>query len=110
MAKKPSGDLPFGSPAPFAEPAWYNALQSPYYGDSHRRLRAFVRDYLEEHVIPNAEAWEEDGHIPREEVVRFARAGLTFQDVPAKYRPGTSLPANIPENGRINFPVRVYGC
>ncbi|CAH0055030.1 unnamed protein product [Clonostachys solani] len=97
MTGKPAVSHPFGNPAPFAEPAWYNVLESPYYNDSHRKLRAFVRDYLEKHVIPAVEEWEETGEVPLEEIVRWARSGLAFQDMPEKYRPGIGLPAGIPE-------------
>ncbi|EXJ83935.1 hypothetical protein A1O3_04602 [Capronia epimyces CBS 606.96] len=87
----------FGNPSPWAEPAWYNVLSSPYYNDSHRKLRDFVRAYIDDNVLPNAQEWEEEGHVPLEETLRFARAGLALQDVPPKYRPGISLPAGIDE-------------
>lgn len=57
---------PFGDPAPWAEPAWYNYLESPYYNDSHRRLRKYVRDYIETNVAPHTEEWEEMGDCPFE--------------------------------------------
>jgi hypothetical protein len=57
---------PFGELSPWAEPAWYNAIESPYYNDSHRRLRAYVREYVDEHVLPYAEKWEEEGGCPPE--------------------------------------------
>ena len=56
----------FGDPAPWAEPAWYNTLSSPYYNDSHRRLRKFVREYIDENVLPYSEEWEEAGVVPKE--------------------------------------------
>ncbi|KAF2817629.1 acyl-CoA dehydrogenase NM domain-like protein [Mytilinidion resinicola] len=87
----------FGDLNPWAEPAWYNVLSSPYYNDSHRKLRRFVRDYMNENVLDFAEEWEEKGEVPREETIKFARAGLAFQNIPAKYRPGVSLPAGISE-------------
>ena len=59
----------FGDPEPWAEPAWYNALDSPYYDESHRALRKYIRAYLEEHVIPFAEDWEKEGKVPLK--VRF---------------------------------------
>ncbi|OAG39595.1 hypothetical protein AYO21_06239 [Fonsecaea monophora] len=64
---------PFGSLDPFAEPAWYNALDSPYYNDSHRTFRKFVRDYLETNVLPYSEQWEKDGFVPLE--TRYSVAG-----------------------------------
>lgn len=51
---------------PFAEPPWYNAINSPYYKDSHRRLRGFIRSYVDEHIIPHCEEWEAQGFIPKE--------------------------------------------
>ena len=57
-------DLGFGSVAPFAEPLWYSRGASQYYGPSHRRLRAFVRRYVDEELRPFAHDWEESGEIP----------------------------------------------
>jgi hypothetical protein len=56
----------FGNLNPWSEPAWYNVLSSPYYNDSHRRLREFVRNYIDENVLPYAEEWEEAGEVPKE--------------------------------------------
>ncbi|OCK80966.1 acyl-CoA dehydrogenase NM domain-like protein [Lepidopterella palustris CBS 459.81] len=97
MAALKTKQQAFGDLNPWAEPAWYNVLSSPYYNDSHRKLRQFVRTYMDENVLPYAEEWEEAGEVPKEEYIKFARAGLAFQDIPAKYRPGVSLPAGIPE-------------
>ncbi|KAK7217252.1 hypothetical protein V2G26_005255 [Clonostachys chloroleuca] len=81
MKSKTSVSHPFGNPAPFAEPAWYNVLG--------RRTTMTV--------IASFEQWEETGEVPQEEIVRWARSGLAFQDMPEKYRPGIGLPAGIPE-------------
>ena len=54
----------FGDVNPWAEPAWYNVLSSPYYNESHRKLRNFVRMYIDENVLPYAEEWEEEGLVP----------------------------------------------
>lgn len=56
----------FGNASPWGEPAWYNVLSSPYYNDSHRQLRSFVRTYIDEKVLPYAEEWEEEGLVPLE--------------------------------------------
>jgi hypothetical protein len=53
-----------GNMNPFAEPAWYQGISSPYYDDSHRRLRTFVRDFVEQWLAPNAMEWEEAGEVP----------------------------------------------
>jgi len=91
---------PYGNPAPFAEPAWYNALASPYYNDSHRRLRNYVRSYLEKNVFPYVEEWEEEGSVPKDASRDYARAGLAFQEMPAEYSGGIGLPGGIPFDGK----------
>ncbi|UPK90500.1 hypothetical protein LCI18_001435 [Fusarium solani-melongenae] len=87
---------PFGNPAPFAEPAWYNCLASPYYKESHRRVREYVRNYLDEHIAPYAEEWEEQGHVPDDTKRGYAQAGLAFQEMPAEYSGGVQLPGGVP--------------
>jgi alkylation response protein AidB-like acyl-CoA dehydrogenase len=82
--------------APWSEPA-YNYIHSPYYNDSHRRLRDAIRSYIDEHVYTHALEWEELGEAPRDEAMRWARSGFHFTDVPAQYRPSdVPLPAGIP--------------
>jgi hypothetical protein len=56
----------FGSLNPFAEPPWYNTIHSPHYNASHCRLRAFIRSYVDEYIIPHCEEWETQGFIPKE--------------------------------------------
>jgi hypothetical protein len=55
---------PFGSPTPYAEPLWYSRNVSPHYNDSHRKLRAAVRKYVDEEIIPYAFEWESAGRVP----------------------------------------------
>ncbi|KAF7562878.1 hypothetical protein G7046_g1226 [Stylonectria norvegica] len=86
---------PLGSIAPFAEPAWFGALASPYYNDSHKRLQRAVREYLEENVIPNVEEWEENGQVPADAKRSYAQAGLAFQEMPAEYAHGVTLPGGV---------------
>jgi hypothetical protein len=97
---------PFGSYSPFAEPAWYNSLASPYYNDSHRALRNYAREYIKEHIEPFAEQWEEDGIVPEQARRNFIKAGFVFQDLPPQYRNGVSLPLNIPYEGRFSWDSR----
>ena len=57
---------PFGSTSPFAEPPWYSRDNSPYYNESHKRLRAWVREYVENELKPHVEEWEKMGSVPPE--------------------------------------------
>lgn len=87
----------FGDLAPWAEPAWYNSLVSPYYNASHRQLRAAIRSHIDTHVLPSSLAWEAAGSAPRAAALRWARSGFAFADVPAAYRPaGFEAVAGIP--------------
>ena len=55
---------PFGSPTPFAEPIWYSRNLTPHYTESHRKLRAAMRKYVDEESIPYAFEWETSGKVP----------------------------------------------
>ncbi|KAF2809764.1 long-chain specific acyl-CoA dehydrogenase [Mytilinidion resinicola] len=67
---------PYGSTIPWAEPSWYTGRPSPYYKDSHRRLRDHVRKWTEEHFSDKAAEWEENGAVPQEIYQQCAEAGL----------------------------------
>ncbi len=56
----------FGSSYPYADPLWYSRGISPYYSESHFRLRADVRNYVDECISPFCEQWEKQGYIPEE--------------------------------------------
>ncbi|CAK7243873.1 MAG: hypothetical protein STHCBS139747_005403 [Sporothrix thermara] len=88
-------DTPTLNLAPFAEPAWLTTLASPYYNESHRRLQRAVRAYLDEHVFPFVEEWEENGRVPLEAKRQYAQAGLAFQEMPARYAHGVQLPGGV---------------
>jgi hypothetical protein len=64
--KQESKYAAFGSTAPYAEPLWYSRNVAPQYGDSHRRLRAEVRRYVDEEIAPFAFEWETKGKVPDE--------------------------------------------
>jgi len=99
----------FGSWSPFAEPPWYNAINSPYYNNSHRRLRKFIREYVDEHIIPHCEEWERNGSIPKEAADRHVKLGFVAAGIfppPVEYMSNIKLPAGIPANGApLSSPV-----
>ncbi|KAH8802696.1 acyl-CoA dehydrogenase/oxidase [Xylogone sp. PMI_703] len=65
----------FGCPSPYAEPLWYSRNVSPHYTDSHRKLRAAVRKYIDEEIIPYAFDWESAGKVPDTVFKRHAELG-----------------------------------
>lgn len=76
----------FGDSTPFAEPAWYRGVPTPYYKAHHAAFRAKCRAWVEEHLLPHADAWDEAGHCPIEELrIKAAAAGLWCPWAPAEY-------------------------
>ncbi|KAI7484075.1 acyl-CoA dehydrogenase [Hortaea werneckii] len=87
----------FGSLSPWSEPAWCHGIPSPYYNDSHKKLRDAIRAYVDERILPYSLDWEAKGEAPREEAMRWAQSGFAFADVPPEYRPkNLPGPAGIP--------------
>ncbi|KAF2833915.1 acyl-CoA dehydrogenase-like protein [Ophiobolus disseminans] len=78
---------PYGSSLPWAEPSWYTGRPSPYYKESHRRLRDAVRSWCEENIAQHTDAWNEAGRVDPEIYTKCAQAGLL---VPIAF--GKSIP------------------
>lgn len=93
----PASSTSFGKLAPWAEPAWSHGIASPYYNDSHRKLRNALREYIDENVLPKSLDWEAKGEAPREDRQKWAASGFAFADVPSQHRPkDIPGPAGIP--------------
>ena len=93
----------FGSNTPFAEPAWYNSLNSPYYNESHKRLRKFLREYMEENVNPYIAEWEEAGEVPAHVFKQHTEIGLTglgLKPYLDRYAHLLKFPAGIKREGK----------
>ncbi|OZJ05644.1 hypothetical protein BZG36_01474 [Bifiguratus adelaidae] len=66
----------FGEMVPFGDPMWYQDWYSPYYNDSHRRVRKFMRQFVEKEIMPFCFEWDEAKKIPREVFIKCAKAGI----------------------------------
>src|SRR3954447_25049031 len=75
-SNEPSGEGPFGDLVPHGDPYWYQDFHSPYYNDSHRRVRAAVRKFVETEIMPNAFEWDEAKKIPQELFIKAGKAGI----------------------------------
>ena len=90
----------FGSTIPYAEPGWYQGQSSPYYNESHVAFRARVRGFVDEHLVPHVDKWEEDCATKGIEVDakaiarRAVAAGVYAPQMPAELG-GTPLPGNV---------------
>lgn len=86
-----------GDLVPFGDPAWYQGNYSPFYNDSHRRMRSAMRSFLEKEVRPYITEWDESKHIPRDLLRKFGEAGFLPGVIgfwPKKYV-GTNIAGNV---------------
>ena len=51
-------------------------LKNPYFAEEHDMLREQVRRFVENEIVPNGEAWEEDGSVPRELLLKMGELGF----------------------------------
>jgi len=60
-------------------------LDAIYFTDEHRALREQVSRFVDKEVEPHGEAWEKQGHVPREILRRMGDMGLFGITYPAEY-------------------------
>lgn len=64
---------PFGeTDIPFAEPGWYRGEATPYYNENHAAFRKTVRDFIDTHIRPFANEWDEAKTFPVKELRKKA--------------------------------------
>jgi acyl-CoA dehydrogenase len=57
----------------------------PWFGPEHRMLRDQVRRFVEEEIKPRADAWEEQGFVPRDVLRRMGELGFFGIRYPVAY-------------------------
>lgn len=62
----------YGEMIPYGDANWYQGWNSPYYNESHRKVRAAAREFFEVEVNPFVHDWDEQKALPKE---IFKRAG-----------------------------------
>jgi acyl-CoA dehydrogenase len=60
----------------------------PYLDDTHRLLRDTLRRFVERDVVPVADAWEREGHVPREILRAMGQHGFLGLRAPEAYGGG----------------------
>ncbi|KAG5655223.1 hypothetical protein KAF25_001976 [Fusarium avenaceum] len=70
-------------PVPFSEPPWLMGLPSPYYKESHRKWQKVCRDFISEHLMPNALQWETEGSVPEHVFETFSKHNMLIPNLPA---------------------------
>jgi acyl-CoA dehydrogenase len=48
----------------------------PYFGEEHTMLRATIRRFIADRVLPNGDMWEDQGYVPREVLIEMGSLGL----------------------------------
>ncbi len=62
-----------------------NALPSPYFREEHEALRAQIRRFVDTEIKPKADAWEQQGFVPRDVMRRMGELGFFGIRYPAEY-------------------------
>ncbi|KAJ3263814.1 hypothetical protein HDU77_009969 [Chytriomyces hyalinus] len=66
----------FGDLVPFGDPYWYQDWGSPFYNQTHRKLRSYVRNFVEKEIMPFCHEWDEAKAVPKSLFKKAAQAGL----------------------------------
>ncbi|EPZ30990.1 acyl-CoA dehydrogenase NM domain-like protein [Rozella allomycis CSF55] len=84
---KPKEALSFGDGVAFGDPQWYQGVKSPYYDESHYRLRNCIREFVDKEIMPFAHEWNEQGYLPKDIYLKFGKAGYLacISPIPEKY-------------------------
>ena len=72
---------------------------SPYYKESHIRLRNAIRGFVDKELMPYCHEWDEAKQIPKSLYEKAGRFGLLSciagTHIPNEYLPVSKLPGNI---------------
>ncbi|KAG6831805.1 hypothetical protein H0H92_007482 [Tricholoma furcatifolium] len=87
------------SKVPYAEPTWLTqGYYSPYYKDHHRRFQVEFRKFVETIILPDAQAREEDGKRPSQNVFdEMAKRNI----IAMKLGPGKHLQGRVLMDGLV---------
>ncbi|KAG0054774.1 hypothetical protein BGZ83_010450 [Gryganskiella cystojenkinii] len=69
-------EMQFGEMIPFGDPSWYQQWASPFYKESHRRLRRAMREFVDTEIMPFAHEWDEAKQVPMFLFKKCAEMGL----------------------------------
>ena len=98
-----AGDL---SPVPYAEPLWLApSFKSPYFKESHYKLRKALREFVDKYVTPEAQKCEASGeYISQELIERMSKAGILHMRLgPGKHLHGVELLGGVVKGEEFDY-------
>lgn len=94
---------PFGDMVPYGDPAWYQGNFTPYYNESHVRLRAEIREFVDEYIEPYVDDWDAAGVIEDDIAFKeFAKRGYLACLVGVKSLPKELLEGLGPKSVKLD--------
>ncbi|KAJ3293821.1 hypothetical protein HDU79_011850 [Rhizoclosmatium sp. JEL0117] len=69
-------DVDSNSKVAFADPVWTQGWKSPYYKESHHRVRAWARDLVDRELMPYIHEWDTAGEVPISVYRKMGKLGL----------------------------------
>ncbi|CAO3634529.1 unnamed protein product [Cunninghamella blakesleeana] len=88
----------FGEGVPYGDPTWYQDWNSPYYNETHIKLRKMMREFVDKEIMPFCHEWSENKEIPKSIVKRAAELGILNAISGAATNPSIAslLPYSLP--------------
>jgi len=93
----------FGSDIPYAEPAWYRGVPTPYYNENHVKFRVKLREFIDREIMPYRDEWDEAGTFPLDELRQKAAAARVL----SPWAP-VELGGTPPEGGMDDFMFLIW--
>jgi alkylation response protein AidB-like acyl-CoA dehydrogenase len=61
---------------PYGDPIWYQRFNSPYYKETHKNFREYVRKFVDTEIMPSLDSWKDANEPPKDLYKKMGRAGL----------------------------------
>ncbi|KAI8341233.1 acyl-CoA dehydrogenase/oxidase [Chlamydoabsidia padenii] len=94
----------FGEGIPYGDPSWYQDWNSPYYNESHIKLRKMMREFVDKEIMPYCHEWSEAKAIPRSVIKKCGEIGMLAAISGAAHNTSVThllphgLPAGLPQD------------
>eukprot|EP01083_Nonionella_stella_P154500 497905_1 len=69
----------------FKEPSYLTLCKGPYYKPWHLRYQKKFRQFIDQHMMPFADQWDESGNVPSSISKKCYQQGFFSESYPPKY-------------------------